>query len=75
MDQPAKQVLATDIRNTCSGRSVVETIRRCEPERPVWPVSVVVPHVNPKDTLEMASAEDQEMLEAVGAYGPTHRSA
>ena len=29
MDQPAEQVLATDIRNTCSGRSVVEKVRRC----------------------------------------------
>jgi hypothetical protein len=67
MDHPAEQVLGTDIRNTYSGRSVDETVRRCEPERPVWPVSVVVPDVNPKDSLEMASAEDQEMVEAVGA--------
>jgi hypothetical protein len=52
VDQPTEQSSATDIRKTCSGRSVVEPVRRCEPERPVWPVSVVVPDVNPEDTLD-----------------------
>ena len=53
------------------GRSIDGLVGRFERERSVRPVPVVVQERSTKDTLEMASAEDQEMVEAVGAYGPS----
>jgi hypothetical protein len=41
----------------------------CEPERSVRPMTVVVPDVDTKETLEVTAAEDQEMVEAVGVHG------
>ena len=33
------------------------------------PVRVVVPHVDAQDTLEMSAADDQKLVETVGANG------
>jgi hypothetical protein len=38
-------------------------------ESAVWPVLVVVAAVNPQHVLEMAVAEDEDPVEAVGANG------
>src|SRR4029453_14790673 len=43
---------------------------RLEPERPVRTVPVVVRDVDPKDLLEVASADDQEPVQALGANRP-----
>jgi hypothetical protein len=75
VDQPAEQVLTLEINGMYGGRSIDGLVGRFEHECSVRPVPVVVQSVDTKDTLEMASAEDQEMVEAVGAYGLTHRSA
>ena len=46
-----------------------------EPERPVWPVGVVVLEVDSEDLLEMAMPEDQQPVQTLGANGADPRSA
>jgi hypothetical protein len=35
----------------------------------MWPVLVVVRHIDTKDALQVAAADDEEMVETVGADG------
>jgi hypothetical protein len=44
-------------------------IRWLEPERPVWPVGVVVLDVDSEDLLEVAAPEDQQPVQTLGADG------
>src|SRR6266511_5014357 len=43
--------------------------RRFQPERSVWTMSVVVLDVDPEDLLQVATAEDQQPVEALSADG------
>jgi hypothetical protein len=45
-------------------------IRRLQPERPVSTVGVVVLDVDPKDLLEVAAPDDQQLVQALGAHRP-----
>ena len=45
-------------------------IWRCKPERPVGTVAVVVLDVDPEDLLEVAAADDQQPVQALGADRP-----
>src|SRR5215216_5059207 len=45
-------------------------IWRCKPERPVGTVAVVVLDVDPEDLLEVAAADDQQPVQALGADCP-----
>jgi hypothetical protein len=42
----------------------------CSPERPVRTVGVVVLDIDPKDLLEVATADDQQPVQALGAHRP-----
>jgi hypothetical protein len=43
-------------------------IRRLQPERPVRPMRVVVLDVDLKDLLEVATSDDQQPVQALGAH-------
>ena len=88
MDQPAEQVLATDIRNTCSGRSAVETVVRLDdPEQQKKLIQIVLDDVHRLDRLisdisdasrldaELSRAEGQpvDLVEHRGRLGPPRR--
>jgi hypothetical protein len=70
--ESAEQVAPVDL-----GRLILATegrfdswIRRLQPERPMGTMSVVVGGVDPKDLLEVAVADDQQRVQALGAYRP-----
>ena len=75
VDKAAKQIVAFDLR---VGRSsgCVSRFGRDERERAMRPLRVVVGHVAAKHVLEVASAEDQQPVETLGARSVrTNRSA
>src|SRR4029450_8514426 len=45
-------------------------IRRLQPERPGGGVGVVVLDIDPKDLLEVAAPDEQQPVQALGAYRP-----
>src|SRR5215216_4767715 len=45
-------------------------IRRLQPERPVWAMGVVVLDVDPQHLLEVAAADDQQPVQALGPDRP-----
>ena len=45
-------------------------IRRLQPERPVWAMGVVVLDVDPQHLLEVAAADNQQPVQALGADRP-----
>ena len=55
---------------SCHGGRTDQWIRRFQPEGPVGTVAVVVPDVDAKDLLQMASANGQQPVQALGADRP-----
>ena len=47
-------------------------IRWCQPERPVRTMGVVAGGVDPQDLLEVASSDEQQPGQALGALGAEH---
>ncbi len=66
MDESAEQV-ATAKAGGRWQRRWFAAARREQLESSVWPVLVVVTPVNAEHVLEMAAAEDEDPVEAVGA--------
>ena len=65
VDEPAEDVSPPDSRASHSLRTG-SRIRRSKVDAPVRPGPVVVLGVRVQDTLQMAPAEDQYVVEAVG---------
>ena len=74
MNEPAEDISPSDSRASHSFRGG-SGIRRSKVEAPVRPCPVVVLGVRMQDTLQMAPAEDQHVVEALPSYGayPTLR--
>jgi hypothetical protein len=70
VDESAKQIVALDLCVGWSNRCV-SRFGRDERERAMRPLRLVVGHVAAKHVLEVASAEDQQPVETLGADG-TH---
>ena len=69
MQETAEQVTSAHLTSfilTDDGQSG-GSVRRLKPERPVGTVAVVMLDVDPQDLLEMASADDQQPVQALGA--------
>ena len=62
VDQPAQQISTVKINRRRGSRSLADVVGRCESESSVRPVPVVVLDVDAKDTLEVAAAEDQQVV-------------
>jgi hypothetical protein len=72
MHETAEQVASVDLgRLILAGEGWSNGwIRWLQPERPVRPVGVVVLDVDSKDLLEVAAANDQQPVQALGADRP-----
>jgi energy-coupling factor transporter ATP-binding protein EcfA2 len=66
VDESAEQVAAV-YAGRCVERCWVAAVGREQVERAVWPVLVVMAAVDAEDVLEVASAENQDSVEAVSA--------
>jgi hypothetical protein len=66
VDEPAEQIAATQVGGRRPRRWVWRDGRE-QLESAVWPVLVVVTAVDAEHMLEMAAAEDENPVEAVGA--------
>jgi hypothetical protein len=66
VDEPAKPVAAADLTHRRS--RVVPGLGRLEFECTVRPLGVVVVDVNAEHVFEVASVEDQQPVEALGAH-------
>ena len=68
MDEAAEQIVAFDL---CVGRSsgCVSRFGRGERERAMRPLRVVVGGIGAEHVLEVAAAEDQQPVEALGTDG------
>jgi hypothetical protein len=68
VDESAEQIATANAGRRCRRRRVV-AVRREQLESAVWPVLVVVAAVDAEHVLEMAAAEDEDPVQAVGANG------
>jgi hypothetical protein len=72
MEETAEQVASmhSALLLVANDRQPAGLIWRLKHQRPVGPVVVVVPDVDAKDLLQMASAHDQQPVQALGADRP-----
>ena len=66
MDESAEQIAAAKAGRRRQRRRIA-AVRREQLESAVWPVLVVMAPVDAEHVLEMAAAEDEDPVEAVGA--------
>ena len=66
VDESAEQIASAKVGRRCQRRRIA-AVRREQLESAVWPVLVVVAAVDAEHVLEMAAAEDEDPVEAVGA--------
>ena len=71
MEETAEQVAATHrgFLFLAGHDPISGMVRRLKQERPVGTVPVVVLDMDPKDLLQMAAPNDQELVQALGADG------
>jgi hypothetical protein len=69
MQQLAEQITPTYFaRLICPWHGLPgRTVWRLKPKRPVWTVPVVVPHEDPEHVLQVATTDDQQPVQALGA--------
>jgi hypothetical protein len=72
MEKTAEQVASAHLAwpTVADDPQIGGWIRRLQPERPVRPMRVVVLGIDPQDLLEVASAHEQEPVQAPSADGP-----
>jgi hypothetical protein len=72
MEEPAEQVASmhSALLLFANDRQAAGLIWRLSHQGPVGTVAVVVPHEDAKDLLQMASAHDQQPVQALGADRP-----